>query len=284
MELGLGTRRFDVTHRPLVMGILNRTKDSFHDPGAYFELHDFLARSDRLVREGADLLEVGARAAGVGTRDVDEAEETELVASSILELRKRFDVPLAVDTWRASVAVAAFDCGAVLANDVSGFSDPDYLPAAAAAGASVVATHIRLRPRVPDPEPRYGDVVDDVAAALSRLVDLATQAGVGAKRIVVDPGLDLGKTWQQSVRLLARMDRFSALGHPVLLAASNKIFLGRALGLERGERGLATVAACAVGVAHGARVLRVHDVLGARQVADLFALVSQARERDDDDT
>ena len=272
-RLWVGERCYDVTHRALVMGILNRTTDSFSDRGAHFRLDDLLRRAERLVADGADLLDVGDWAAGVGTREVPEAEETSLVCETVTELRRRLDVPLSVDTWRAPVAAAAFAAGAEVGNDLSGFSDPRFLPAAAAAGATVVATHMRLAPRVPDPDPVYADVAADVAAALARLAAAAESAGIAADRILVDPGLDLGKTWQQSTRLLAATARFAALGYPLLLAPSNKIFLGRLLGLEVHERGHATVAACTVAAARGARVLRVHDARPARQAADLVAAV-----------
>lgn len=274
MFLHVGARRYDLTRRVLVMGILNRTTDSFYDGGAFFRLDDLLRRAERLVADGADILDVGARAGGVGTREVSAAEETDLAASSVAELRRRFDVPLSVDTWRASVAAACYDAGASIGNDMSGFSDSGYLPAAARAGASVVATHIRRTPRVADPDPVYGDVVADVAAALTGLAHAACDAGIPPERIMVDPGLDLGKTWQQSVRLLAASATFATLGHPLLLAPSNKIFLGRLLGLDPHEREHATVAACALAVDRGARVLRVHDALGARHGVDLALAVS----------
>jgi dihydropteroate synthase len=273
VRLRVGERSYDISHRALVMGILNRTTDSFYDRGDHFRLDDLLRRAERLVADGADVLDVGARAAGVGTREVSEPEETDLVGETVTELRRRLDAPLSVDTWRASVAAAAFTAGAVVGNDLSGFSDPGFLPAAAAAGATVVATHMRLAPRVPDPDPVYGDVVADVATALANLAASALAAGIAPDRILVDPGLDLGKTWQQSTRLLAGTAAFAALGYPVLLAPSNKIFLGRLLGLAVHERGHATVAACAVAAARGARVLRVHDARPARHAADLLAAV-----------
>jgi dihydropteroate synthase len=223
MKLKLGHRTYDLTHRPLVMGILNRTTDSFYDRNAFFGLDDLLRQADCLVRDGADLLDVGARAAGVGTRQVSEAEEVDLVLSSIAQLQCRFDVPLSVDTWRSSVASSAFEAGAVIGNDVSGFSDPEYLPAAASAGATVVATHMRLAPQVADPNPTYRDVVADVRRTLTRLIERAQKAGINCGQLIVDPGLDLGKTWRQSVKLLSALDEFAALGHPLLLAASNKI-------------------------------------------------------------
>ena len=170
--LVLGDRVLDITHRALVMGILNRTPDSFYDGGATYALDDLLRRADALVADGADILDVGGVKAGPGP-EVGEDEELERVIPALSALRARFDVPLSVDTWRASVARQAYAVGAVVGNDISGFADPDYLPAAAAAGATVVATHIRLGPRIPDPDPVYADVVEDVR---SFLLDRASQA------------------------------------------------------------------------------------------------------------
>jgi dihydropteroate synthase len=207
---------------------------------------------------------------------VTESEELERVVPAIEALHDRFDVPLSVDTWRASVARSAYQAGAVVGNDISGFADPDYLPAAAAAGATVVATHIRLRPRVPDPEPRYDDVVADVSAFLLERARQARQAGVTDDRIVLDAGLDLGKTAEQSLELLRASDRLRSLGFPLLLSASNKTFLGRMFDLDVGERDEATLAAHSLGVALGCRVLRAHDVRSARRVADAVAAVLEA--------
>jgi dihydropteroate synthase len=271
VQLALGPRRFEVTSRAVVMGILNRTRDSFYDRGTHFELDAFLRHAERLVRDGADVLDVGGRPGGVGVREVGEEEETDLVVESVEALRRRFDVPISVDTRRSAVARAAFGAGAVMGNDMSGFSDPNYLTVAAAAGASVIATHIRLPPGVPDPEPVYENVVEDVATALCELAARAQAAGIARERIVLDPGYDLGKSWEQTLTLLAHTARLAELGLPLLVAVSNKIFLGRLLELAVEERGIATVAACAYGIARGGRVLRVHDVRAGRQVADLLA-------------
>jgi dihydropteroate synthase len=278
MRLTLGQRTHDLRSRPLVMGILNRTRDSFFDRGAHYTADAFLRHAERLVHDGADILDVGARPGGVGVTPVSEAEEADVAAASVALLTARFDVPISVDTTRAAVATAAFAEGAVMGNDMSGFADPGYLPAVARAGAAVVATHIRLPPGVPDPEPEYDDLVEDVRRALEDLAAHAIAAGVPAERIVVDPGFDLGKTWRQSLALLGHLGVLTALGRPVLVALSNKIFLGRALSLDTGERGIATVAACAFGVAAGGRVLRVHDARAGRQVADLYAAVRDAAE------
>jgi len=275
LRLSLGDRTYDLSTRSLVMGILNRTPDSFYDKGAYFDMDATLRRAEQLVAEGADILDVGGVKAGPGP-EVGKAEELDRVVPAVEALHARFDLPISADTWRASVAAAAYDAGAVMGNDISGFADPDYLTSAAAAGAAVVATHIRLQPRVPDPEPHYDDVVGAVAGFLRDRAAVAAAAGIPPDRIVLDAGLDLGKTWEQSLELLRASPVLAALGYPVLLSASNKTFLGRALDLEIDERGDASLAAAAVGVAGGCRIVRAHDVRGTRRVCDVLAAVLEA--------
>ena len=273
--LQLGGRGYDLTTRALVVGMLNRTKDSFYDHGSYFELDRFFERAEQLVKEGADVLDVGGVKAGPGP-EVTEEEELERVVPVIASLRERFDVPLSVDTWRASVAAAAFSAGAVLGNDISGFADPAYLPAAAVAGASVVATHIRLSPRVPDPDPHYEDVVAEVERFLLARAENALSNGIGADRIVLDAGLDLGKTAEQSLLLLQSSARLASLGYALLLSSSNKTFLGVLLGLGIGERREASLASAAMGIAGGCRLVRVHDVAGTCKVRDLLAAIAES--------
>jgi dihydropteroate synthase len=254
------------------MGILNRTPDSFYDRGHYWDFDAFLRKADELVAAGADVLDVGGVKAGPGDA-VAEEEELDRVVPAVEALAARFDVPLSVDTWRASVARACFAAGAVVGNDISGFADPDYLPAAAAAGASVVATHIRLAPRVPDPDPHYDDVVAAVATFLADRAGRAVAAGIPRERVMVDAGLDLGKTEEQSATLLRAGDDLAGLGFTVLLSASNKRFLWKLLDVDVTRAREGTLAAHALGIALGARVLRAHDVAAARRVADTMAAV-----------
>jgi dihydropteroate synthase len=176
------------------------------------------------------------------------------------------------------VAKAAYGAGAVIGNDISGFGDPEYLPVAAAAGATVVATHIRLQPRVPDPTPDYPEGV--VVAVRDFLTDRAHQAeacGIPPWRIVLDAGLDLGKTWEQSVELLRASNVTASLGYPLLLSASNKTFLGKMLELEIDERRDASLSAAALGITLGCRIIRAHDVAGTRRVCDVLAAVMEAQ-------
>lgn len=275
MWLRLGSRRYDLSTRALVMGILNRTPDSFYDRGAFFPLDACLRRVEQLVAEGADLVDVGGVRAGAGP-EVTVAEELDRVVPAVEEIIRRFDVPVSVDTWRAEVAARAFEAGALLGNDISGFADPAYLGVASAAGASVVATHIRLAPRVPDPHPRYEDVVGEVEAFLKIRARWAAEAGLGPERVVLDAGLDLGKTTEQSLALLRASDRLAGLGHPLLLVASNKDFLGELLDREVGDRREGTLGATAIGVSRGCRIVRAHDVAGARRVCATLAAIMEA--------
>lgn len=257
----VGTRRYDLTTRTLVMGILNRTPDSFYDQGATFALDALLHRAEELVAAGADILDVGGVKAGPGP-EVSELEELERVVPPIEALAARFDVPVSVDTWNARVLDAACEAGAVIGNDISGFADPGYLSVAAERGAAVVATHIRLGPRVRDPRPHYDDLVREVASFLSERARRAMEAGIPAEAVVLDAGLDLGKTAAQSAVLLRESRRLAALGHPLLLSASNKTFLGVLLDQAIDRRRSSSLAAVAYGMARGARIVRVHDVAG----------------------
>ena len=273
----LGDRVIDVTRRTLVMGILNRTPDSFFDQGATYELDDLLRKAELLVEQGADILDVGGVKAGPGP-EVGEAEELDRVVGPIEALAQRFDVAISCDTWRASVLDAACSVGAVIGNDISGFGDPDYLTVAAKHAATVVATHIRLRPRVPDPEPHYDDLVADVRTFLLDRAGWAEAAGLAREQISIDAGLDLGKSEPQSAVLLRESDALAAHGYTLLLSASNKRFFGVVLGLELDDRRAASLASVAYGVAHGCRIVRVHDVAGTVQVCRTVEAILEAQE------
>ena len=272
VTLRLGERIYDLSNGSLVMGILNRTPDSFYDRGATFSLDALVAHAEQLAGEGADVLDIGGVKAGPGP-GVSEAEELDRVVPAVEAVRSKVGLPVSVDTWRASVARAAYAAGAVMGNDISGFSDPDYLSTAREAGAAVVATHIRLAPRVFDPDPHYEDVVGEVQSHLADRADKARAAGIEADRIVVDAGLDLGKTARQSLELLRSSESLAELGYPLLLSASNKSFLGELFDLGVEERRDASLAAVAIGIALGCRIVRVHDVVGARRVCDAIEAV-----------
>ena len=274
LELG-AAYSFDITYRALVMGILNRTPDSFFDGGQYFDFDGFLEKADGLVRDGADFLDVGGVKAGPGP-EVSTEEELERVVPAIAALRSRFDLPISVDTWNPVVLRESLSAGASVGNDISGFAHPDYLPICAEFEARVVATHIRLGPRIPDPEPVYENLQVEVRAFLQGRAQAALAAGIPHQRIMVDDGMDLGKTEPQSLELLRSSEHLASLGYATFLSASNKRFLGALLGTEVTDRRQASHAAHALGIAKGCRVLRAHDVVGARRTADILAALLQS--------
>jgi dihydropteroate synthase len=271
----LGDRVHDLGTRALVMGILNRTPDSFYDRGATFAFDDFLRRADEIVAEGADILDVGGMKAGPG-EEVSEDEELDRVVGPIEALHARFDVAISCDTWRAGVLDAACAAGAVVGNDISGFGDPDYLRVAAKHTASVVATHIRLKPRVADPDPHYDDLLGDVTSFVLDRAARARAAGLAPEQIALDAGLDLGKSPAQSAVLLRESDALASHGYTLLLSSSNKRFLGDLLELDIDARRAASLASVAYGVTHGCRIVRVHDVAGSVAVCRMIEEVLRA--------
>ncbi|MCQ3807253.1 MAG: dihydropteroate synthase [Acidimicrobiaceae bacterium] len=279
MFVELGDTRFDVTTRALVMGILNRTPDSFFDGGRYWEFDGFLRQAELLVDQGADFLDVGGVKAGPGP-EVTPTEEVDRVVPAVEALRERFDLPVSVDTFRASVLDESLKAGAVVGNDISGFADPDYLSVAVRHGASVVATHVRIGPRIADPQPRYRNVRTEVAEFLRTRAEAALAAGIDRRRIMVDAGLDLGKTPAMSAELIRHSDDLVRLGFTVFLSASNKGFLGELTGTTVDDRTHVTLGAHALGIALGCRVLRAHDVARSRRVADMMSALLQNRRTD----
>lgn len=272
--LKIDQRTYDLTTTFFIMGILNRTPDSFYDKGRYFDLDSFLARAEYYVKTGADILDVGGVKAGPG-KEVSETEEIERVVPAIELLRKNFDVFISVDTFRASVLKESLEAGASIANDISGFQDPQYLQVASKYGATVVATHIRLSPRVPDPQPEYRNITDDVVKYLKNKMQQALDYNVEFEKIVLDPGLDLGKTPGGSIALSTKAfyQQLLDLKRPILLSGSRKTFLGEIFNLEVGERLWPSVSLAAISYLNGARLFRVHDVKETRSALNTLKIL-----------
>lgn len=264
--------------RPLVMGILNVTPDSFSDGGRFQHPERALERAERMVEEGADLLDVGGESTRPGAPPVDAAEERARVLPVLRLLKARLSVPVSVDTRRAEVARSVLQEGAEVVNDVSALSDPEMGAVVAEHGAGVVLMHMRGTPRTMQLAPRYGDVAEEVADELEGALRRARAAGVAEERVVVDPGIGFAKTAEHNLELLARLEVLRRLGRPVLLGASRKAFIGKLLGgVPAEERGPGTVAACVAGLLHGARIFRVHDVAMVRQALDVAEAIHRAR-------
>jgi dihydropteroate synthase len=263
-------RRLELGAWPLLMGILNATPDSFYDGGRFRGVEAQVERARELLDQGADLIDVGGQSAVTNRPAVGVAEEIERVVP-LVERIAVLGVPVSVDTYRAEVARAAIDAGAVMVNDPSGLSDPGLAGVCAATRAALVVTHTRARPKQKLRDPRYADVVEDVKRFLHGRLRQAESLGVEESRLLVCPGPDLGKEPAQTVELLRRLSDLHDLGRPILLSVSRKDFVGALLGRPPGERLAGTLAAVAHGVARGAGVLRVHDVAETRDFLTVSA-------------
>ncbi|MFJ9180831.1 dihydropteroate synthase [Streptomyces sp. NPDC102360] len=255
-----------VWDRCAVMGVVNVTPDSFSDGGRWFDTTAAIKHGLDLVAEGADLVDVGGESTRPGARRVDEDEELRRVIPVVRGLASE-GVTISVDTMRASVAEKSLAAGAALVNDVSGgLSDPEMVPVVAATGAPFVVMHWRGLLEGTNVPGTYEDVVSEVVNELHARVEAAIEGGIAPDRIVIDPGLGFSKNAEHDLSLLAHLDRLHALGHPVLVAASRKRFLGHVLAGEQGappparERDAATAAVSALAAQAGAWAVRVHEV------------------------
>jgi dihydropteroate synthase len=258
--LHLGPHRLDLSRRVAVMGIVNVTPDSFFDGGRHYDPQQAVEHALRLVAEGADLLDVGGDSAGGRAAPIDAAEEIRRVEPVLRAVARETRVPLAVDTYRARTAAAALDAGATMVNDITGLSDPEMAGVVAGGDAGLSLMHIKGRPKEFPPDFDYRSLVGDVARFLEQRTERALAAGIGAERLVVDPGIEFGKLLYQDLELLRRLPELGVLGYPVLVAVSRKHFIGNVLGLPPDELLEGTAAAVAFSVFRGAHLVRVHDV------------------------
>ncbi|HWC43715.1 MAG TPA: dihydropteroate synthase [Actinomycetota bacterium] len=267
-----GRRTFDFARRTAVMAILNRTPDSFYDRGATFGFGAALAAGQRALAEGADWLDVGGVKGGPGP-PVSEAEELERVVPLVEALRERTEAVLSVDTYRPGVARRALAAGADVVNDPSGLRDPHMAEVAAEAGAGLVVMHTAGPPRTRPHRSAYADVVAEVRAFLADRAAVAQSRGLPADRLIVDPGHDFHKNTFHSLELTRRLGELADLGHPVLVALSNKDFVGETLDLPIDQRLEGSLAAVAFSVAAGASIVRVHQVRASVRVVRMVEAI-----------
>ncbi|HEX4345855.1 MAG TPA: dihydropteroate synthase [Solirubrobacteraceae bacterium] len=273
--LAAAGRTLVLGERPLLMGIVNASPDSFSDPGAYPDLDARVRRARELVEQGADIIDVGGESATTRRPPVEAADEIDRVAPLVAAIAAQLGVIVSVDTYKPAVAEAAIAAGASIVNDVSGLRDPALAGVCARTGAALVLMHTRAAPkqRLQDPD-RYDDVFADVAAFLAERMRVAREEGVRDEQIVLDPGPDFAKTPAQTIALLRRLEELHELGRPLLLAVSRKDFVGALTGRGPRERAAGTLAAVGFGVDAGAHILRVHDV---DQAADFLRVRAALR-------
>jgi dihydropteroate synthase len=256
----------DKKPRPLIMGVVNVTPDSFADHGRFFRHDDAIAQARALVAAGADILDIGGESTRPYADPVTLEEELRRVLPVIAAVAET-SVPISIDTYKAAVAREALAAGAAIINDISALKfDPEMAPLAAAHRVPVVLMHMQGTPRDMQRQPHYDDLLGEIKAFFRERLEFAASQGIPREQLILDPGIGFGKTWQHNLTILNRLDAFQDLGCPLLIGPSRKAFIGRILDLPAGEeRDVGTLAALAVAVMRGARLVRTHNVAYARQ-------------------
>jgi len=257
--------------RPQVMGVLNVTPDSFSDGGDFFCLDKAVARALQMEAEGAAIVDIGGESTRPGAVPVAVDDEIGRVVPVIEALQSQLKVPISIDTRKPEVMRAAIQAGAGFINDINGLRDPGALEMAAECAVPVCLMHMQGEPRSMQADPRYENVVDEVAEFLQQRVSACAQTGIRRERILLDPGFGFGKTVVHNLRLLKRLDELTRLGLPIVVGLSRKSMIGQLLGLEPGERLPASIALAVLAVERGARLVRSHDVAATWQALQMKA-------------
>ncbi len=264
----------DLKERPLVMGIVNVTPDSFSDGGRYLQRHDAVAHVKEMIAQGADIIDVGGESTRPGSDPVDADEELRRVLPVIEAIREFSDIPVSIDTCKAVVARGALEAGADIINDVSGLRfDPEMAELAGERRTPVVIMHMKGMPKTMQKNPYYDDVVAEVREFFKDRIGHVRARGI--ESIILDPGIGFGKRLQDNLRLLQSLSVFADLGYPLLVGTSRKSFIGMITGDEAEERLGGTITSSLVAVMKGARIVRVHDVREAVQALRVLEAINQ---------
>ncbi len=267
----LRSRALDLAQRPLIMGIVNVTPDSFSDGGSYSDQAAAVDHALSLAAEGADILDIGGESTRPYATPVSSTEELRRVLPVIEHVAARTSVPISIDTYKSDVARQAIAAGAEIINDVTGLAgDSNMLAVAVESACGVCAMHMLGTPANMQDDPRYTDVVEEILAYLAKRRDALLAAGVARDRICLDPGVGFGKTHEHNLTLAANAWRFHALGCPILVGHSRKGFIGKVIGDKLADRTAGTIGVACSLAAQGVQIIRVHDVAVVRQALALF--------------
>ncbi|SCX21771.1 Dihydropteroate synthase [Nitrosomonas eutropha] len=261
-------------NRPLIMGVINVTPDSFSDGGCFDTTEKAIEQVSRLVQEGADILDIGGESTRPGSRSVESDEELSRIMP-VIEFALNMNIPVSVDTAKPEVMQAAINAGVVLINDTNALQAPGALEVVADSSVMACLMHMQGRPETMQLDPQYSDVVAEVMAFLKQHVALAVSAGITRERIIIDPGFGFGKTLEHNLALLHHLNQFIAMDLPVMAGISRKSMLGMITGNPVDNRVYASVAAALLAVGQGARIVRVHDVKATRDAFSVFAAMDR---------
>lgn len=252
---------FDLYNKSYTMGILNITPDSFSDGGNYIETEEAIKRALKIVEEGADIIDIGAESSRPGSAPVSEEEELRRLIPVLEALKDKVKLPISIDTYKAKVAEEAIKRGATIINDIYGFKkDPNMAKVVAETGVYCVLMHMRRDPNNMHENPHYNDVVEEVFEELKESINIAKNAGVRDDKIILDPGIGFAKDFNHNMELLKKLDKFIALGHPLLMGVSRKRFIGAILDAEPNDRLEGSLAVASYIATKVPSILRVHDV------------------------
>lgn len=257
----------------LIMGVLNITPDSFFDGGKFNSVDEAVKQAEQLVKDGADILDIGAESTRPGAIALSAEQEIERLAPVITAIASRLSIPISIDTYKASVAKVGLDLGATIINDISGLDDPQMAPTIAQFGAKAVIMHKQGTPSTMQTQPQYSDVIAEVKAFLRERIDRATAAGIS--EIWIDPGIGFGKSLPHNLTLLAHLDQFKDLNRPIAIGTSQKRFIGDITGAPADERLAGTIASCIASLARGATLFRVHHVKEVKQALMVANAISE---------
>ena len=259
----LGSKKLDLSEKPLVMGVVNITPDSFYDGGEYNDPQKALGRIASLIEDGADIIDIGGESTRPGSSGVSTEEELRRVIPVIEAAAEKFDTVISVDTTKAVVAEEALRCGASMVNDISGLSfEPQVAQKVSEKGAAIILTHTSSRPVDMQEKTQYGSLIPDITDSLLNSVQTAVAAGIPRENIIIDPGIGFGKTTGQNLEIIRRLEDFCRLGFPVCLGTSRKSFIGEILGSPLAEQRLiGSVCSVIISMLKGISIVRVHDVL-----------------------
>jgi dihydropteroate synthase len=282
VKLKIAGKLFDFSQKTFIMGVLNVTPDSFSDGGFHFDSGKAIEHALKLVEDGADIIDIGGESTRPGAEEVPLEEEIRRTIPVISAIAKQIDVPISIDTCKSRVAHSAMDAGASIINDISGLRfDPDMARLAASVNAHVILMHIQGRPRDMQKNPVYEALIPEIMDYLRESIRVAADSGIDENKIIVDPGIGFGKTFDHNLQILKHLDEFTALEKPVAIGVSRKAFLGRILGgapaMERLE---GTAAAVAISIINGANIVRVHDVKEIAKVAKVADAIKRGEVQD----
>ena len=275
MHWQLKTKTLPLNSVPALMAIVNVTPDSFSDGGKYLSVDRAVEHAMQLVSDGADILDIGGESTRPYSDPVSASEELDRVVPVIERLVKETDIPISIDTSKASVARAAVEVGAEIINDVTGLEgDPEMLSVAAETEAGVCAMHMQGTPQTMQDDPQYGDVVAEIAEYLRQRKEALLTAGITSGKICLDPGIGFGKTHQHNIELLNRAEEFLSLESPILIGHSRKGFIGKLIGDKESERDSGTLAISLLMASKGIHIVRIHEVAATRRALDVWQSVA----------